>query len=446
MAFSLKDDVAYRREVLPLFIARDYAAALPRFEAYVPMALCPKDAATIRARIINCRVNGIGSSLDRHSPDGTRPSDWDRIIGYSLEYLQRLAEAAEMSIEPTKAVFADVLRFVIAYELEPATLIKEIFHHTPSDFCVAFLDALIARFVSETTNYERRGFVEIGKALGYLYLELADAYADKGSVRVAVRNRLAEMVFFQADGREGEAALAAEALLAQSINEDPTNVFARRLQAHIRQRESTILQIKRFQHDTNSRLAGIKPALRKLRSDRALIANCQHELDVIESNLTAIDAINLIVQGIKPIRARVDPTVMCRRVAQQQGLSDRSVTVIGEPAAWKLFDSYLAIALENLIKNSLETYGRRHRAKPAFPVYITIDHTQRSIEVWDQAGGVSSDSRDIFLPYVSEKGIQLSTGLGLAQARKAVELQNGTLTLAERQPEDGAKFVIQFTT
>jgi C4-dicarboxylate-specific signal transduction histidine kinase len=115
----------------------------------------------------------------------------------------------------------------------------------------------------------------------------------------------------------------------------------------------------------------------------------------------------------------------------------------GQPASWEIAPDYLGFALHQLLLNSLEAYRRRALPLPTQPVTLTIDYNASSILLNDAAGGISPHISDPFLPYLSEKGVHMKAGLGLLQARAAIEALDGALTLDPSQPKHGAAFLIQ---
>jgi signal transduction histidine kinase len=79
---------------------------------------------------------------------------------------------------------------------------------------------------------------------------------------------------------------------------------------------------------------------------------------------------------------------------------------------------------------------------------LTVDifYPERRLTVEDNAGGIDPTLGErLFLPYTSSKPIKLNTGLGLYQAREAMELMQGYLILSEHQPAGGTRFELSLT-
>jgi len=199
--------------------------------------------------------------------------------------------------------------------------------------------------------------------------------------------------------------------------------------------------------DATSRMGAVQDAAaRLLRSDEDLSPDGRRALRTIGRNLRAIAAVNSVVQELQPGEAdfeEVDPADLCAEVLADLDLPKQCLVVQGSPRRWEVVPGFLALALENLLKNSMEAHARRQIDRSALPVRVTIIFNQGRIEVRDTAGGIDPGLPDVFSPYISEKGIQQGSGLGLAQARSAVQLMDGHLTLAAQQPAGGAAFVIE---
>jgi signal transduction histidine kinase len=187
-------------------------------------------------------------------------------------------------------------------------------------------------------------------------------------------------------------------------------------------------------------------AMEQLRDEApALSAKARQALRVIERNLRAITAVGAVVRKEAPVReawASLDPARLAREVVAQLGLPEACVRVEGKPQLWELARDYVALALDNLLRNAIEAYARRGLPVPEPPVEVCVRYGCGEIRVRDRAGGIDPKLGDIFLPYVSEKGIRQNAGLGLTQAREALDLVGGRLELAGVQPEGGAEFVM----
>lgn len=96
-----------------------------------------------------------------------------------------------------------------------------------------------------------------------------------------------------------------------------------------------------------------------------------------------------------------------------------------------------------MVKNALEAFERKGIPLKQREIRISVLSDQYALIIEDNAGGVDPKFSDrIFSRYVSVKGIQKQTGLGLFNARKAIEKLEGRLDFPEKQPEHGTRFEI----
>jgi two-component system sensor histidine kinase HydH len=138
-------------------------------------------------------------------------------------------------------------------------------------------------------------------------------------------------------------------------------------------------------------------------------------------------------------RVPVDPAAIVREavasvitVASTDGDTPQ-VTVVADaaPATWSLDAARIREVVINLVDNAIA-------AGPPVEVRVTKHDKQLVIEVEDRGPGVPHDDRDkIFEPF--HTGKTHGTGLGLAVARRVVELHEGTLAVHE-SPHGGALF------
>ena len=119
-------------------------------------------------------------------------------------------------------------------------------------------------------------------------------------------------------------------------------------------------------------------------------------------------------------REPVDPGALAREAATSIP-GDVTVDTAAAPPTWSLDAGRLREVVVNLVDNAVA-------AGP--PVHVTVKAAGRLlvIEVADHGEGVPEESRDkIFEPFFTGK--TSGTGLGLAVARRVVELHGGTLTV-----------------
>jgi two-component system sensor histidine kinase HydH len=129
-------------------------------------------------------------------------------------------------------------------------------------------------------------------------------------------------------------------------------------------------------------------------------------------------------------RAPVDPGALVREaVASVPG--EVSVEAAAAPATWSLDAGRIREVVVNLVDNAVA-------AGPPVTATVRAEGKTLVIEVEDHGPGVPADDREkIFEPFFTGK--TQGTGLGLAVARRVVELHGGTLVV-DASPAGGAVF------
>lgn len=129
-------------------------------------------------------------------------------------------------------------------------------------------------------------------------------------------------------------------------------------------------------------------------------------------------------------RAAIDPAALVREAAETvQG--EIVVETGAAPATWSLDGARIRQVIVNLIDNAVAAGA---------PVTVDVRKNDRKlvIEVSDHGPGVPTEDRErIFEPFFTGK--TQGTGLGLAVARRVVELHGGTLSV-HSSPRGGALF------
>ena len=429
---------AYRTDVLDPFRRQEYGIALPKFRELLLVPRHPKDEAALRANVLACLCE-----LSRRGV----AVNWSEASAEAKRYAEVLAdEAADgWPVGPAERAFAAAIELADRLHADPATWIRELHGLLPRRFEPALLRALRLAVSRTALDYGRADHVDAAMALGLLFLELSSGHADLLADRVTTRTRLAELMAFRSVRLPSEAQRTALALLDEALTEDATDEFAGGLRTHLVQRGQVVEQIRRFEHDARSRLGGILAALSRIRRSPELPAALHRDFAAIERNLVALEAVNRLVMcqqgaGYQP----VDLAQLCRETLQEHDLPPNCVETAGTLTPWPVDVGYTRLTLDNLIVNALEAYRRRGVLPPSPPMRLSVGYADGTLRVTDFAGGLSGRLPDPFLPHVSEKGIHEGAGLGLSQARRAMVLQGGSLTLATSQPADGATFVLRF--
>lgn len=142
-------------------------------------------------------------------------------------------------------------------------------------------------------------------------------------------------------------------------------------------------------------------------------------------------------------RTSVDPAALAREVAEATtagstaGAPSGSIEIdsAGAPAAWSLDRERMRQVLANLMSNAVQAGDGRVR------VSVARDGGQLVYEVRDHGAGIADeDLGRIFEPFYTRR--VRGTGLGLAVARRLVELHGGSIE-ADNAPDGGARFRVR---
>jgi two-component system sensor histidine kinase HydH len=132
-------------------------------------------------------------------------------------------------------------------------------------------------------------------------------------------------------------------------------------------------------------------------------------------------------------RAAIDPVALVREAAAATRGGERVVVVAdGAPASWSLDGARLRQVVANLLENALEAGDGEVTAT------VATRGGRLEIGVRDRGPGIADeDLARVFEPFFTRR--THGTGLGLAVARRLVELHGGTLT-AGNADGGGARF------
>ncbi len=129
-------------------------------------------------------------------------------------------------------------------------------------------------------------------------------------------------------------------------------------------------------------------------------------------------------------RTPIDPAALVREAAASIP-GEVTIETSAAPATWSLDGARIRQVIVNLVDNAVA-------AGPPVAVAVRSDKGQLVIDVADHGPGVPADDREkIFEPFFTGK--TQGTGLGLAVARRVVELHGGTLSI-HTSPRGGALF------
>src|SRR5581483_3729239 len=143
-----------------------------------------------------------------------------------------------------------------------------------------------------------------------------------------------------------------------------------------------------------------------------------------------------LVRSSRVEPAPVDPAAIARDVAQSLAPDRFAIDASRAPRSWRLDAARIRQVLDNLMRNAVEA------SPPDAPIEIAIatERGRLTIAVRDRGPGVAAGEESrIFEPFVT--GRVRGTGLGLAVARRIVELHGGAIAARNREG-GGAEFVV----
>lgn len=442
------------RSALNLFVKQDYGTALVAFRAFQQRPdLEDLDRAKTHFNIATCLFE---LHLRRQAP-----ADWQNQFVREMDaYLRQLEKTPLEKLAPDrlKDCFNLVLRFHL--EVSPVEDIAQRARDSYRAFAERtgskvtnddYLQVAVSLMERERRNFSRADHAQRATKLAEAVLgELGDDDRYRNH-RAAIYNLLADLAYFfpLSSETDNERYRRVNGYLERALQASSQDDFARTFKRHIDLFASRTLQVKRFGHDTKNRLANLRQLLGRLQAQARGEGEMQQTILAMQREIRAVSLLGRLIEREQPARGdwqQVDPAELVRPLLQERGWPDACLQRVGEPEPWLLCPDYVRIALENLLRNTTEAYGRRHIEPPEQPCRITIDYRARTISVRDWAGGVDTSLGDVFEPYVSSKGVRTDTGLGLSQARIALDVQDPSfnIALSPEQPPQGAEFRLHF--
>lgn len=136
-------------------------------------------------------------------------------------------------------------------------------------------------------------------------------------------------------------------------------------------------------------------------------------------------------------RRETDPVAIVRAAAEEVDSRHIELDSQAAPPSWSLDSARMQQVLSNLLRNAVQA------SPPGSPVFARVATEERSLlyEVRDVGTGIPpGQEAAIFEPFHTNR--PLGNGLGLAVARRVVELHGGSIQ-ASNHPEGGALFRVR---
>ena len=455
---SQQDDPIWNKG-LEFFRQKEYEQSLHKFIEYENVLEEKKERSQLSAKHWANLYNNIAASAYGLLENVTdrEPAICDQFFDYLGRYVFVCRQAVDnndiqgMHNDPPKRLLSNALELLCRWPSPdfPVQIQRWVCAfaeiHAPGWGYALALSVLLEKLFDERRNFERPTFLTNTRRLADVYLMLSESGDTYRHARAQVMNLLSDLAYFQKD-ENGEQEALVWANRCLEIN--PVDRFALAQKRFIQERQTVQEQIRRFEHDTNAAIAGIVGTLNMIMNQRDIDpAGLMEKLTIIYSELKRIQTVNRFVSDKEPAFEEVDPINPIHEISgKYREIASVTVTPIhgGRDQKWDTDIDYLCLALDNLLKNAVEAFERRRIPRSDRRISIDIDLTAQSITVTDNAGGIDPTIQSrIFEPYVSTKGIQQKTGLGLSQALMAIEDRlEGQLRLAAEQPPDGARFEI----
>ncbi|MBF0502852.1 MAG: HAMP domain-containing histidine kinase [Candidatus Riflebacteria bacterium] len=312
-----------------------------------------------------------------------------------------------------------------------------------------FFSAWVEQISMESRNFASDGFLQRTEAMINVFLDETGGVEGMNEIRMRAFNILADLNYYSPahNCSDVDRFKKIDHYLECSLKEVPRNMFALKLKEHLKAFTATSLQIRRFNHDANSRIANIKNLAQRITSHIASDSPIKKDVLQLEYEIGIIDIIGNLVKKSQPARGDwklADIRDIVEVSLRRRGISTDGIKSSGDRELWEFCPQYLELMFENLLRNSEEAYERQKIPIPEIPIEISIDYSCRLLSYRDFAGGVDPALGDIFEPYKSSKGSFDTSGLGLTQARQVMESQGFLIGLYPSQPSGGALFVLDF--
>ncbi len=451
-------DETYRL-ILQDFTSRNYVVSLPKTIHYYQNDFPQRTDIIDRDRLMVLRTiceSAYGSRKEGETPN---QAIYETFFNYFDQYaaLVEKTALANLHLGIADTLLRHAIEMLCEQQLDRPTLDRRVRTYVAvfdnislNDSPLSLgLNALFQQAVIERTQAGRVDYPQSAEALSELFLNLTGKYKNRYQPqRVHLMNLLSDMASFEALG-DDTGDQKALAWVERCLQEAPSDRFARYRARILRQRISVAMQTRRFYHDANTRFADLRSLLQ--RAGRLALpeqSDLKAALDDMTLQIDQLDGARRLVQNrdaepqevcIPDVLARLQTCYAKKRPPLYVNIETR-----GPAQAIWLDEGYLQLALERLLDNSADAYERKQTPHDQRRVEIQVLTDCGQIRLQDQAGGIDPRMRDIFQPYVSSKGVRQSTGLGLSNARHAMQKNRGTLELAPRQPAGGTAFILTF--
>ncbi|NWH03880.1 HAMP domain-containing histidine kinase [Desulfobacter latus] len=433
---------------LKFFRETKYAEALPLFNDYLQRNdLTTIEQSRTRYCVAACLLNLEGN---------------DTIDAFNTnleQYIEALSQTDQKDIAPPPSL--DCFGISIRYSLKhiPLDKLAETIENRLKKFVKAtepkitlkdYLDKWKQELDAERRNYSDPNYnlktIELANGLLKQMKDNPEFTQD----RAVVYNILADIYYFSPPPEYQNASTPNAKLdkvrecLDNALQEVPNDLYAKTMKQNVDDLSSTALQIRRFQHDTNTRLGNIGTIAGELLKKTEVGSEWESDILTLKRELEGVNAIGRLIKRQKPGPddwSEIDMADLVTSLLKERRWPP-ACSEIESPAEEEIWPEMMTLALDNLMRNTEEAYTRQGRPLPDHPCNIRWIPETRQLVYTDFAGGIDPALGDIFEPYNSSKGVYDNVGLGLTQTREALRIQGFDIALSKTQPDGGAEFII----
>jgi two-component system, LuxR family, sensor kinase FixL len=185
-------------------------------------------------------------------------------------------------------------------------------------------------------------------------------------------------------------------------------------------------------HEVKNPLAAVRGAIQVI---GGRLPAGSRDTPVITEIIARLDALNELIKDLllfartpQPRFQLVDMAALLQMTAQflpaDPALSDLRIDIVGRSAAVHGDPEFLRIVFQNLLLNAAQAM----QGKGVITARLGAADGFQQVTIVDHGSGLSREARDnLFRPFFTTKA--RGTGLGLATARRLVELQDGSITV-----------------
>ncbi len=432
-------------EALIAFRNKQYGEALIAFQTLIDSdELDDLKRLCALGNIVTCMFELKHSNLD----------DFLNQIDHYLELLPSISQD-KISPKPCRDLFSYLIQFLLDHEAagksgsEIGIYFQRFLQKTQPKLKESdYVDIWKQEIDRERRNVARGDYATRCQSMIHALLDILGPREAYACDRAALYNLLADLTYFAPSDHasDNERFRQVLSLLEKALEADPHNLYALHYKNMIQKLASTNLQIRRFNHDTQSRLGNVRVLIDRLRNSLEPGDPRRANVLTLAREIEAVIVIGQLVKSEQPSQwSTVHLATLLGELLEERGWPQECIERASmDQGVVEMCTDMTRLALDNIMRNTDEAYKRNHLEPPPCPCRLSWLADKGQLIYRDFASGIDPALGNIFEPYKSSKGVYDNVGLGLTQAREAMTLQGFDLQLADPQPAGGATFVITF--